>query len=335
MVTKAILWAGKVFTIFEQEGYFKKVLLAAIVAFLLLLALIISMFTTTIATVLMVLFPAPELLPQDIYYRSLQTVAQKYHIANTIPPAIVKLIHFHMIGDISDNEMEITQFIEDYLVESQEISVAVGTSGEAENTPDDTQLDTVYYFSDLTTLLGSLSQPPFSFAQEDIETIRILYFSMNDEDAGHNPQLRGKYPMPVMGWISSGFGDRLDPITGNISRHLALDIVPVWHAPVKAIADGVVVNIEVSRIYGNCITIAHLHQGETFTTFSAHLSRVDIQIGQQLRQGDIIGLEGGSHDLDPNLGRTTGHHLHFEVWEGTDRSSAVDPAIYLIECDAV
>lgn len=65
--------------------------------------------------------------------------------------------------------------------------------------------------------------------------------------------------------------------------------------------------------YGNCVEVEHNVDGETFYSFYAHLSRIDVTEGEQIPQGSIIGLEGGDPNTDPNPGDSTGHHLHFEI----------------------
>lgn len=47
------------------------------------------------------------------------------------------------------------------------------------------------------------------------------------------------------------------------------------------------------------------------------------------KQGEVVGLEGGDQNADPNPGYTTGHHLHFEIRKGIDRKTAVNPLDYL------
>lgn len=146
----------------------------------------------------------------------------------------------------------------------------------------------------------------------------------------------GTYPMPIGGIITSEYGNRIHPITGKRSFHSGIDISGAGHSNIISIANGKVISVDVDKIYGNNITIHHILYEETedeeiieinFYTFYAHLSRVDVIEGQEVKQGNVIGLEGGNPDADPNPGLSTGHHLHFEVWN--KKRESVNPISYL------
>lgn len=108
---------------------------------------------------------------------------------------------------------------------------------------------------------------------------------------------------PIAGWISSGFGSRRDPFTGEQNFHPGLDISGDHGQQVHAPSDGVVTGAAENGNYGNLLTIDH---GFGLTTRYAHLSRFDVAPGQQVRRGQVIGLVGSS-------GRSTSPHLHYEV----------------------
>lgn len=103
--------------------------------------------------------------------------------------------------------------------------------------------------------------------------------------------------------LGSGFGFRLDPFNNHRSMHEGLDFTANVGTPVAAAAGGVVVGANYHREYGNLIVIDH---GMDLVTRYAHLSRMDVAVGQQVKQGQRIGAVG-------NTGRSTGAHLHFEV----------------------
>jgi len=109
---------------------------------------------------------------------------------------------------------------------------------------------------------------------------------------------------PVTGWLSSNFGNRRDPFTGNSDFHPGLDISADRGQPVLATADGTVINAAYHGSYGNLVVIDH---GFGITTKYGHLSRFAVMIGQQIRRGDIVGYVGST-------GRSTSPHLHYEVW---------------------
>ena len=128
----------------------------------------------------------------------------------------------------------------------------------------------------------------------------------------------GKMMWPVEGKVSSGFGRR-----GKRSFHAGIDIPMPKGAPVAAAQNGVVTDIGSSkdkryRGYGNVVLVDH---GGGITALYAHCTSVSVKKGQKVRQGDVIGTVG-------NTGRTTTHHLHFEVHKN---GKPVDPLSYLVE----
>jgi murein DD-endopeptidase MepM/ murein hydrolase activator NlpD len=111
---------------------------------------------------------------------------------------------------------------------------------------------------------------------------------------------------PVDGRLIGSFGDRSDPFSGGQAFHSGVDISGEYGTPVRATADGVVAEAEYSGGYGRTVVISH---GGGIQTLYAHLSRIDVIAGQEIRRGEIVGAVGRS-------GRTTGAHLHYEVRVG-------------------
>ena len=81
--------------------------------------------------------------------------------------------------------------------------------------------------------------------------------------------------------------------------------------------------------FGNCIEIKHIVNGETIYSFYAHLSKINVKSGDKVKQGEVIGLEGGDPESDPNPGNSTGHHLHFEIRKASGYGNDVDPTKYI------
>jgi len=117
-------------------------------------------------------------------------------------------------------------------------------------------------------------------------------------------------------YISSGFGYRSDPFTGEAAMHSGLDFRGPLGAPIYAAADGRVSFAGVKQGYGNCLEITH---GNGMMTRYAHMSAFKASVGQAVKAGEAIGAIGSS-------GRSTGPHLHFEV-RINDR--AVNPRPFL------
>ena len=121
---------------------------------------------------------------------------------------------------------------------------------------------------------------------------------------------------PVNGRLMAGYGVRSDPFSGEGAMHTGLDISAPFGTPVHATADGIVLHAGWNGGYGRCVIIEH---GNNYQTWYAHLSRMDVIEGQEIRQGEVVGAVGTS-------GRSTGAHLHYEVRIG---STPVNPYRFL------
>jgi murein DD-endopeptidase MepM/ murein hydrolase activator NlpD len=108
---------------------------------------------------------------------------------------------------------------------------------------------------------------------------------------------------PIMGPITSSFGEREDPFNGEGAFHAGIDISAGFGDPVRAAADGIVQTAGMATGYGREIILDH---GNGIETLYGHLSGFAITPGQQVSRGQIIGYVGMS-------GRSTGPHLHYEV----------------------
>jgi len=105
-------------------------------------------------------------------------------------------------------------------------------------------------------------------------------------------------------WLSSGFGRRRDPFTKNLAFHAGIDFSGVWGTVVLATAPGEVVFAGARGAYGNTVEIDH---GYGIRTRYGHLSRVQVTVGTRLEKGASVGKLGST-------GRSTGPHVHYEVW---------------------
>ena len=116
-----------------------------------------------------------------------------------------------------------------------------------------------------------------------------------------------QWPLPVAGTITSQFGHRVDPITGEVSSHTGTDIACAEGTPILAAADGTVTVANGldswGGSYGYYIQIDH---GGGLETLYAHCSSICVTTGQQVQAGQVIGYVG-------HTGRATGSHLHLEV----------------------
>ena len=108
---------------------------------------------------------------------------------------------------------------------------------------------------------------------------------------------------PAKGWLSSGYGMRLDPFTGYKQMHRGLDIANHRGTPIIATADGRVASIGKNSGFGKTVVLNH---GYGFRTRYGHLHEIKVKRGQTVKRGDVIALMGST-------GWATGPHLHYEV----------------------
>jgi lysostaphin len=130
------------------------------------------------------------------------------------------------------------------------------------------------------------------------------------------------YPLPTVAEIGFPYGWQINPKSGEVFFHSGIDLLAAKGTPVKAIAPGVVVFAGEQGTYGNLVIINH--DGGLQSRY-AQLDTIKVKVGQQVKQGDLLGTVGTSGQ--PTIDQP---HLHFEV-----RSSsflgwvAKDPRVYL------
>ena len=121
---------------------------------------------------------------------------------------------------------------------------------------------------------------------------------------------------PVRGAVNSEFGQRQSPWTGEPEFHHGLDIRAGTNTPIYAPAAGTVVHAGPAPDYGTTVVLDH---GQDIRSLYGHLSRLNVQPGQRVERGAIIGFTG-------NTGRSSGPHLHYEILV---KGQAVNPRVYL------
>ena len=136
-------------------------------------------------------------------------------------------------------------------------------------------------------------------------------------DSTRTPTGTLQWPLPVAGTITSQFGYRVDPITGEVSSHTGTDIACAEGTPILAAADGIVTVANGldswGGSYGYYIQIDH---GDGLETLYAHCSSICVTTGQQVQTGQVIGYVG-------HTGRATGNHLHLEVLINKTRADSM------------
>lgn len=125
------------------------------------------------------------------------------------------------------------------------------------------------------------------------------------------------WPLPVDGTITSRFGYREDPFTGELAYHSGTDVAAPEGTPILAAADGTVSTANATDPwgggYGYHVILDH---GGGLQTMYAHCSAICVVSGQSVRQGEVIGFVGST-------GQSTGNHLHFEVRENGIKTDAL------------
>lgn len=126
------------------------------------------------------------------------------------------------------------------------------------------------------------------------------------------------FKVPQSYTITSWFGYRADPFTGEIDYHSGTDIGAPGGTPILAAADGTVTIANGIDSwgggYGYYIKVRH---NGTYETLYAHCSSICVVAGQEVKQGEVIGYGG-------TTGNSTGNYLHFEVWQNGQRTDALD-----------
>ena len=142
-------------------------------------------------------------------------------------------------------------------------------------------------------LLGQAEQRQESMKQLD------NYFKQRTTLLSYTPSI-----WPVRGWTTSEFGIRRDPYTSRARMHRGLDIAAAIGTTVNSPADGLIIFTGKDGAFGKVVVVDHKNN---IMTRYAHLSRIDVTTGDQVKRGEQLGAVG-------NTGRSTGPHLHYEVW---------------------
>ena len=184
-------------------------------------------------------------------------------------------------------------------------------------TPDEMAAD--YHFTTRQNSYLQLLQDP---QYEELWTELLGGFAQGggelmNPDSTRTPTGTLQWPLPVAGTITSQFGRRVDPITGEVSSHTGTDIACAEGTPILAAADGTVTVANSldswGGSYGYYIQIDH---GGGLETLYAHCSSICVTTDQQVQAGQVIGYVG-------HTGRATGSHLHLEVHVNGSRTDAM------------
>ncbi len=161
--------------------------------------------------------------------------------------------------------------------------------------------------------------PSFAESVEDYDYLKhVKLMALTNKTSRFFSPVNSKPSIwPVDGrLIRSSYGERTDPFSGEGAFHKGVDISAPTGTSVRATADGIVVHSGFDSGYGRLIVVDH---GNGLQTYYAHLSKVYVHAGQEVRRGDVVGAVGSS-------GRVTAPHLHYEVRVG---GAPMNPYFYL------
>jgi murein DD-endopeptidase MepM/ murein hydrolase activator NlpD len=225
-------------------------------------------------------------------------------MAGSYARMLLKARHYNQLREeknaLRDRYMQIEQIAQENQLQAQSLSSLAG---------------------EVSTLYGLKPDPAFQHDDPAAASIEQFYALKNTAMSGvasigigmqmndatlHDWVRMASAPTlwPVEGRITSGFGERTDPLSGDGGAfHRGVDISSPYGTRVLAPADGVIRFADFMNGYGRAIIIDH---GDGITTLYGHLSGFGVTPGQAIHRGDTLGYVGLS-------GRSTGPHLHYEV----------------------
>ncbi|WP_396588787.1 M23 family metallopeptidase [Bermanella sp. R86510] len=172
------------------------------------------------------------------------------------------------------------------------------------------QIGSVYQAPDIVSVLDGLSEQIDSREQQ----LEVLDSILGEKKITSDTFVAG---LPIKkGWMSSRYGQRTDPFTGRLAWHSGVDFAGKTGSDIVSVASGVVTWASKRYGYGLLVEVNH---GNGYKTRYAHCDEVVVKVGDVIRKGQVVALMGST-------GRSTGPHVHFEVYKN---GRTVDPAAYI------
>jgi murein DD-endopeptidase MepM/ murein hydrolase activator NlpD len=176
--------------------------------------------------------------------------------------------------------------------------------------PSRENVGSVYQAPDIVTVLDELSDQIDSREQQ----LEVLDSILGEKKITSDTFVAG---LPIKkGWMSSRYGMRTDPFTGRLAWHAGVDFAGKSGSDIVSVASGVVTWASKRYGYGLLVEVNH---GNGYKTRYAHCKETIVKVGDVVRKGQVLALMGSS-------GRSTGPHVHFEVYKN---GRTVDPAAYI------
>lgn len=172
------------------------------------------------------------------------------------------------------------------------------------------QIGSVYQAPDIISVLDGLSEQIDSREQQ----LEVLDSILGEKKITSDTFVAG---LPIRkGWMSSRYGQRTDPFTGRLAWHSGVDFAGKTGSDIVSVASGVVTWASKRYGYGLLVEVNH---GNGYKTRYAHCDEIVVKVGDVVRKGQVVALMGST-------GRSTGPHVHFEVYKN---GRTVDPAAYI------
>ncbi len=155
---------------------------------------------------------------------------------------------------------------------------------------------------------ASLAKGEFDSPEEAAFAERVSQVAARMEEARYYQDVVDNLPLaqPVgVPWrVTSNYGLRVDPFNKRPGWHNGIDVGAYWNAPITTTGPGVVSFAGTKSGYGRIVEVDH---GHGFKSRYGHLKRINVKKGDTVAIGDVVGAMGST-------GRSTGPHLHYEVW---------------------
>ena len=187
----------------------------------------------------------------------------------------------------------------------------IGGGGDDELGADDAWLSRAQRHKGMVAGFGALSSAS-DLKNSSLETL-LAHLEENSARLLQTPSIA-----PTRGWMTSTFGYRTSPFTGNREFHRGIDIAGRAGTPIVATADGVVQFAGKRRAFGNSVILRH---GYGVETKYGHLEQVLVHEGDKIKRGQKVGLMGST-------GRSTGPHVHYQV---EVNRKPVNPQTYILD----
>ena len=214
-------------------------------------------------------------------------------------------------------------YVQNYLgLKPENASVGKIGQGGVELTPRSVALPSQSLSTEIHRPASILNPPAVSLSAQDIRQLDadlqqiVGALRARQEKLDHTPSVSPVDPRES--WISSSYGARISPFTGKEQFHPGVDIAGAEKTPILTPAKGTVAFVGKDGPLGNTVRIKH---DSIYESTYGHLHKASVKKGQQVERGEVIGYMG-------NSGRSTGHHLHYEI---AKNGKSVNPFQYMLD----